>query len=180
MMNDNIKIPIGIHKLSPEVKIPSYATSGAACFDIRLFLSNTLPQMWEMFSDTPTEKQPSLKTSDTNCSITIDPGDRVLLPTGIIMDIPSGYSVRLHSRSGLAVKHGLMLTNGEGVIDSDYVGEIMVAMTNISDTSVCLNEGDRICQAEIVPVLVADFQIIQDRPQPKCDRTGGFGSTGVK
>ena len=76
--------------------------------------------------------------------------ERVLVPTGLIFDIPKGYSVRLHSRSGLAWKDGLYLTNCEGIIDYDYVEPIFVMMTNISQSPKTINNGVRICQAELV------------------------------
>lgn len=95
------------------------------------------------------------------------------------MDIPEGYSVRLHARSGLALKEGLVLANAEGVIDSDYTDELLVMVTATSSCLVSIPNGSRICQAELVrnqPVTLArsDFP-----PQKKTTREGGFGSTGV-
>ena len=97
--------------------------------------------------------------------------ERVLIPTGLILDIPEGYSVRLHSRSGLAWKDGVYLTNCEGIIDYDYVEPVFVMMTNISQSPKTINNGDRICQAELVE--------IPEPPTRKTERDGGFGSTGT-
>jgi len=104
--------------------------------------------------------------------------ERVLVPTGIIFDIPEGYSVRLHSRSGLAWKDGLYLTNCEGIIDSDYVDPVFAMMTNISQSPKVINNGDRICQAELVETLQHDLTEIKEPPTQKTQRDGGFGSTG--
>ena len=85
--------------------------------------------------------------------------------------------MRLHMRSGLAVKAGLVLANCEGVIDSDYTDQVFVAVRNDSDIPIRINHGDRICQGEMVPVIRAMFTPTI-KPQPKANRTGGFGSTG--
>ena len=104
--------------------------------------------------------------------------ERVLVPTGLILDIPEGYSVRLHSRSGLAYNHGLYLTNCEGIIDWDYVDPIFIIMTNISQSPKTINNGDRICQAELVEKIYHGFKHIKNPPAQKTERDGGFGSTG--
>ena len=87
-------------------------------------------------------------------------------------------SVRLHSRSGLAYKDGLYLTNCEGIIDFDYVEPVFVMMTNISQSPKSINSGDRICQAELVEMIQYDFKEIKNKPIQKTDRVGGLGSTG--
>ena len=104
--------------------------------------------------------------------------ERVMVPTGLILDIPEGYSVRLHSRSGLAWKDGIYLTNCEGVIDSDYVEPVFVMLTSISQSPKHIKHGDRICQAELVEKIYHEFEEINEPPSQKTDRYGGFGSTG--
>ena len=104
--------------------------------------------------------------------------ERVLVPTGLIFDIPAGYSVRLHSRSGLAYKEGLYLTNCEGIIDHDYIEPVFAMMTNISQAPKSINNGDRICQAELVEKVYHSLLEIQEPPTQKTERDGGFGSTG--
>ena len=104
--------------------------------------------------------------------------ERVLVPTGLIFDIPEGYSVRLHSRSGLAWKEGLYLTNCEGIIDSDYVDPVFVMITSISQAPKTINNGDRVCQAELVDKVYHSLQEIKKPPIRKTERDGGFGSTG--
>ena len=118
----------------------------------------------------------ALDGGDTNALI-LPPGDRVLIPTQLIFDIPDGWSMRLHMRSGLAVKGGLILSNSEGVIDSDYTHQLMVPVTNTSAIGIKINHGDRICQGELVPVYRSNFSSCA-KPESKTSRTGGFGSTG--
>jgi dUTP pyrophosphatase len=102
-----------------------------------------------------------------------------MVPTGLIMDIPKGYSVRLHARSGASLKQGLVLANAEGVIDSDYVQEVMVLVYNISGNAITIGSGDRIAQAELVKD--SEYEIVEtaSRPMIKTNRTGGMGSTGI-
>jgi dUTP pyrophosphatase len=114
-----------------------------------------------------------------NNQIVIQPGDRVMVPTGLIMDIPAGYSVRLHARSGASLKQGLVLANAEGVIDADYVQEVMVLVYNISGNAITITTGDRIAQAELVKDAEYDIVETAIRPMLKTNRTGGMGSTGV-
>ena len=100
--------------------------------------------------------------------------------TGLIIDIPKGYSVRVHARSGLSLKQGLVLANGEGVIDSDYVEEVMVLLHNVSENNITISNGDRIAQAELIKDV--EYQVVDSavRPGVKTSRTGGMGSTGIK
>ena len=86
--------------------------------------------------------------------------------------------MRLHMRSGLAIKGGLVLSNSEGVIDSDYTDQLMVLITNTSTIPVRISHGDRICQGELVPVYRTNFVATPTKPSPKTSRAGGFGSTG--
>lgn len=113
-----------------------------------------------------------------NASVIIKPNNRALLPTQLILDIPDGYSVRLHMRSGLALKGGLMLSNSEGVIDSDYTHQLMLPVTNTSSVNVRITHGDRICQGEIVEKIFTNIVEIADKVKEKTNRNGGFGSTG--
>jgi dUTP pyrophosphatase len=115
----------------------------------------------------------------SNGSIKIMPGDRILVPTGLIFDIPEGYSVRIHPRSGLSLKQGLVLANLEAVIDSDYVQETFVLLANNSSVDQTINNGDRIAQAEMIKSEEYILWEIFDAPIQKTDRAGGLGSTGI-
>ena len=95
------------------------------------------------------------------------------------LDIPEGYSVRLHARSGMALKEGFVLSNAEGVIDSDYTDELRVMVSTQSSCLVTIGNGSRICQAELVRNQPVNLVKIDHPPQKKTQRTGGFGSTGL-
>jgi len=107
------------------------------------------------------------------------PHERVLVPTGLILDIPEDFSVRIHPRSGISYKQGLTLVNGEGVIDADYVDELYIIMYNVSDNGHMVNNGDRIAQAEMVQKEKYVLWEIFQKPSQKSERDGGMGSTGI-
>ena len=154
-----------------EAELPQFSTEGSACFDICARLHKPT------IAYGPQNVQ--VEIDGTDGFIDIPSGWRVLVPTGIILDIPQGFSVRLHSRSGLALKEGLILANAEGVIDSDYTQELMVMVTPINGSIVTVNNGMRICQGELVRNQPVAFTRNEFPPQQKTDRIGGFGSTGV-
>lgn len=161
-----------IWKTHPDIQIPQHQTSQSACFD--LAFQSAGKGEYKGYSNHNKPFSRLMKGS-----ITIAPGDRVLVPTGCIMDIPEGYSVRIHARSGTSLKQGLVLGNAEGVIDSDYVEEVFVILWNISGNAVTINNGDRIAQAELVQNVDYTVEQTPARPLPKTNRTGGFGSTGI-
>lgn len=148
-----MNIPVKI-KLSRGARIPEYATKGSAAVDLRAALEGG--------------------------SVTLAPGGRERIPTGLA--ISSGREdivAVIAGRSGLGAKHGITLSNGIGVIDSDYRGEISVTLTNHSDVPFTVNDGDRIAQMMFLPVICADF--IESETLDETERgAGGFGSTGTK
>ena len=140
-------------RLGTEFEMPDYATAGSAGMDLRACVEQ-----------------------DT----TIEPGETVLIPTGMSIYVadPSLAAVLL-PRSGLGHKHGIVLGNLTGLIDSDYQGPLMVSLWNRSDSSFTVQAGDRIAQMIIVPIVQAQFEIVEDFVES--DRaSGGFGHTGVK
>lgn len=161
-----------IWKTHPSNQIPRKQTEGSACFDLQF--QGHGKKEYKGFS-----RMNKAFTRPLNNMIVIQPGDRVMVPTGLIIDIPTGHSVRVHARSGLSLKQGLVLANAEGVIDSDYVEELMVLIWNISDNAINIYTGDRIAQAELIKD--ADYSIAETaaRPLIKTSRVGGMGSTGV-
>ena len=149
-MNLNVKI-----KLSRGMSAPEYATSGSAAVDLRAAL-------------------------EENEVVTILPGERALIPTGISISPESSDVVAiLAGRSGLGVKKGVTLANGIGVIDSDYRGEVCVALINRGSEPFEVRRGDRIAQMMFMPVLHASFLQTDDLDETERG-TGGFGHTGVK
>ena len=114
----------------------------------------------------------------TRIDFTINPGERMLVPTGISIALPNGYVALVHPRSGLAIKHGISMVNTPGTIDAGYRGELQVILINHDLTQpVSFKKGDRIAQLVIQKVERADFVEVSDLPGS--DRSsGGFGSTG--
>lgn len=163
-------------KLHPSALTPVYSTTDAACFDI--FLCTFGRMAFDGYEDTG-KKFTRLLTSDG--SVTICPRERVLAPTALIFDIPKDYSLRIHPRSGLSLKEGLTLANAEGVIDSDYMEETFVMLTNNSTKNIVLPNLSRICQGELVRNNRIAFEEIPSKPtRDNTNRKGGFGSTGTK
>ena len=111
--------------------------------------------------------------------LTINAGETVLVPTGIAMEVPLGCAGLIYARSGLASKRGLAPANKVGVVDSDYRGEVMVALHNHSGAPQTIGKGERIAQLVITPYVTAEF-ILSDELFDTVRGEGGFGSTGTK
>lgn len=142
---------INIKKLSSNVKIPSYATDFAAGCDLY---------------------------SSSSEKISFNPGETKLVKTGIAMEIPLGYAGLIYARSGLATKRGLAPANKVGVIDSDYRGEIMVALHNHTNEVKEIDPYERIAQLVITPYVKGLFNEVDDLNETKRGENG-FGSTGT-
>ncbi len=138
-------------KIGTEISFPSYATPGSAGMDLRACIDQPL---------------------------TLDGSGAVLVPTGIAIALPGPeYAALIFARSGLAVKHGIALSNGVGVIDSDYRGELRVGLVNLSGRPYTVQPGDRIAQLVVTPVVQARIEIV-DELNETARGAGGFGSTG--
>ena len=167
-------LTLKFYKTHPNVVLPKHATEQSACFDLAYQGHGKneysgFNQVNKAFTrPTPTGK------------IFIGPHERVMIPTGLIMDIPEGYSVRIHARSGTSFKQGLVLANSEAVIDSDFFHEVQVLLYNRTEVGQWLTSGDRIAQAELVKQVKYNIEEISDPPTAKTSRTGGIGSTGVQ
>ena len=164
------------YKLDSEVKDPFRATKGSACFDLHSYLpEDSVVRVYISHSEQDTEIR---ERRVVKGRVQINPTERMLVPTGLIFDIPTGYSVRLYPRSSLALKQGLTLANNVGIIDSDYVEPVFMMINNISGYQQFITNGERICQAELVSEQPYIMMEIDERPKQKTDRDGGFGSTG--
>lgn len=109
--------------------------------------------------------------------IILKPLQRVLVPTGIYIQLPEGYEAQIRPRSGLAVKHGISIVNSPGTIDADYRGEIRVILANLSDEDFVINDGERICQMVVAQYSRVEWQQVENLDET--DRgAGGFGHTG--
>ena len=168
------------YKLNEQVQLPVFSTEQSACFD--LYANLVLDETVMYYQAVSTKQLPRKVTFDINSNrsyLQINNMERMLIPTGLIADIPVGFSVRLHSRSGLAFKQGVYLANCEGIIDSDYVDPIYAMVTSISNVPTRIYDGDRICQGELVRCEKYTLDESDEAPSQKTDREGGFGSTGV-
>lgn len=111
-------------------------------------------------------------------SLTIQPGERVLVPTGLRVALPSGYELQVRPRSGLAVQYGVTVLNSPGTIDADYRGEVKIALINLGQHPYAINRGDRIAQLVLAPVVRAVW--VKTAALDITERNaGGFGHTGV-
>ena len=110
--------------------------------------------------------------------LTVQPMQRVLVPTGLAIELPGAYCVALvYARSGLSIKHGLCMANGVGVVDSDYRGELKVPMVNLGQEAYTIQPGERVAQLCIAPVYTAAFAQVEELGDTQRGE-GGFGSTG--
>ena len=166
-----------IYKLYPEVKTPKKATAQAACFDLHAYLGQPLYEVKGYCANNRECSARITESKEENRFITIDPGQRLLVPTGIIFDIPVGYSVRIHARSGLSLKQGLVMANAQGIIDSDYIEESKIMLHNISNEKLYVYHGDRIAQAIPERISIDDFQFVEELNETNRN-SNGFGSTG--
>ena len=164
------------YKLDSEVKDPFRATEGSACFDLHSYLPEDL--MVRVYISHHDEDIEIRERRVVKGRVQLNPTERMLVPTGLIFDIPVGYSVRLYPRSSLALKQGLTLANNVGIIDSDYVQPVYMMVYNISGYQQFVKNGERICQAELVREQPSVLLEVNERPERKTDRDGGFGSTG--
>jgi len=110
--------------------------------------------------------------------IVLKPGERVLIPTGILVGIPEGFEAEIRPRSGLALKYGVTILNAPGTIDSDYRGEIKVILINLGNMDFTVRNGDRIAQMVFKNVVRVSWEVVEELPETKRNK-GGFGSTGI-
>lgn len=137
-------------KLRPDAVVPRYMTAHAAGLDLAAAL---------------------------DAAITVRPGERAAIPTGLAIKLPEGYEAQVRPRSGLAREHGVTLVNSPGTIDADYVGGIVVLLINHGDQPVRIESGQRIAQLVIAPVVQAELAEVDELPTT-ARGAGGFGSTG--
>lgn len=147
-------------------------TKWSACFDLKACLKGT--KTVNLY----TSRNVKMEMPVIGGTVSIGPGSRALIPTGLIFDLDEGTSVRVHPRSGLSVKKGIKLSNSEGVIDADYVNEAFITVWNSSDCAYEIAHGDRLAQAELIKLPVYSIKETYTKPSQKTDRMGGFGSTG--
>ena len=132
--------------------LPAYATAGSSGMDLRANLTG---------------------------SLTLAPFERVMVPTGLFLEIPHGYEAQVRPRSGLAIKQGLTCLNSPGTIDADYRGELKVILINLSGQQQVIEHGDRIAQMVFQKVEIVDLELSAEISETERN-AGGFGHTGIK
>lgn len=171
---------VSYYKLRENAHDPHIGSAGSACFDLKSCFAVGDFITYYNSENAKLERSVRNLEQEGGVGIYIDSGDRVLIPTGLIFDIPNGHSMRIHPRSGISLKRGLTLNNCEGVIDSDYVEELFISITNVTTIRQYITDGERLAQAEIVKDLKMNLNQVNSRPKQKTTRSGGFGSTGTK
>jgi dUTP pyrophosphatase len=186
-------LTVNVYKLRDDIELPTYGTTLANCFDLSFQPTSNVVTGYDSFNAQVEREVNSFG------EVSIYPGDRLLIPTGLIFKIEryvtietfaditkhdsalplQNYSIRLHPRSGLSLKKGLVLANSEGIVDVDYQEEVFVLLTNVSKMHTTIRRGDRIAQAEIGSNEPFDFSVVTKRPEKHSERSGGFGSTGI-
>ena len=145
-------IKVLVKKLQPSVKLPSYKTNGASGMDLMAYIDK---------------------------SIELKPGESCLVPTGLSVAFPKEYEIQIRPRSGLAAKNNISVLNTPGTIDADYRGELKVILINLSDKTFVVENGLRIAQMVLCPIVKAKLKEVKSLENT--DRgSGGFGSTGIK
>ncbi len=132
--------------------LPAYETADAAGMDLRAAVADGAP-------------------------VTLTPGERGMIPTGLTIALPPGYEAQVRPRSGLAAKHGITCLNSPGTIDADYRGEVKVILINLGQEPFVIKRGERIAQMVIAPVTRAEMKLVAELDETKRG-AGGFGSTG--
>ena len=141
-----------IKRLSKQVLLPKYETSGSSGMDL---------------------------AANINTDIVINPGKTAIIPTGLALSIPKGFEVQIRPRSGLAANQKISVLNTPGTIDADYRGEIKVILINLGQESFKVEKGLRIAQMVVCPVIQAQLKEVDDLNETERGK-GGFGSTGIK
>lgn len=145
-----IQLKILDARLGKDIALPEYATAGSAGLDLRACLDE---------------------------AVVLNPGETLLIPTGLAIHIDSAYAALLLPRSGLGHKHGIVLGNLVGLIDSDYQGQIFVSCWNRSDAAFTINVGERIAQMVFIPIVQVEFAVVEEFTE-SIRGAGGFGHTG--
>ncbi|MHC5011040.1 MAG: dUTP diphosphatase [Planctomycetota bacterium] len=150
MIEEQLQVPVECLPHAEGLALPAYATEGAAGMDLR---------------------------AAVEAPIEVRVGTRALVPTGIKIAVPPGYEAQVRLRSGLGLRHGLILPNAPGTIDSDYRGEVKVILANLGDETIRIERGTRIAQLVFAPVVRARWQPVPSL-EPTARGAGGFGHTG--
>lgn len=148
---------------------PTYATIGSAGMDLRAYITE----------ETSLKYQSDWFKNSLVGGIKISPMSRIMIPTGLYIQLPQGYEAQVRPRSGLAIKNGITVINTPGTIDEDYIGEICVLLVNLSNEPFTVLSGDRIAQMVINKYEKCDWELVEELAKTERGE-GGFNSTGIK
>jgi dUTP pyrophosphatase len=166
-----------VYKNKENATLPSKATTGSACFDVQAAFE--VGDKIVTYNSWNKQCYVPAKIIAGKVGFQLHPNNRVLVPTGLIFDVPEGHVLKMYVRSSVALKKGLVMVNGVGVIDSDYVDESYILLQNISDSLVVIEKGERLAQVELQKLDDVTITETTVKPVQKTDRNGGFGSTGI-
>ena len=167
-----------IYRENELAKLPEFATEGSACFDLKACLE--IGKTATAYNPHNRVMEMPIKVINGKAGLSLQPGFRTLIPTGLIFDIPKNHVLDFFIRSSMALKYGVVLANGVAKIDSDYVEQSYVMVLNTSDTPYTVYHGDRIAQAELRELKKYALTERKTPPAQKTDREGGLGSTGTE
>ncbi len=177
-----------VKRVDRRAVVPSYAHDGDMCFDLRVLVDGdrNRPSFLSKGGKSMFASADSIFGFDGGGRdlgrgvVHIEPHETVVFKTGLVLETEEGFGVKVHVRSSVGIKKHLMLSNQTGIIDTaTYRGELLIALTNFGDETVDVEDGERVAQCEIVPVLEAE--IVEVSEVSETDRgEGGIGSTGIK
>ena len=154
MSTSELRIAVAALPHFEGLELPAYETPLSAGMDLRAALAEDAP-------------------------VSLKPGERALVPTGLTIALPAGYEAQVRPRSGLALKHGITCLNSPGTVDADYRGELKVILINLGQEAFTIRRGERIAQMIVAPVTQAAWSVVETLPE-SARGTGGFGSTGKR
>ena len=168
-----------IYRDNERAKLPEFATEGSACFDLRACFDVGD----KIVAYNPQNKKVELPVRMLGGSkvpaVQIHPMYRVLIPTGLIFDIPNNHVMKIYIRSSMALKNGVTLANSTAIIDSDYIDPTYIMIHNVSDILLNIYHDDRIAQGQLCKLEKYNLTERKTPPTQKTDRDGGMGSTGT-
>ena len=180
--------PLEYYKIYEDSQDLEFGTKGAACFDVGAYLKvgeecpNTVNgyDKYNRKIERPINADYAGLYSDdeNNGFVIIQPKDRLLIPSGLILNIPDGYSVRTHPRSSTGYKEGIHHPHDQGIIDCDYYHQLFLLFYNMTEIDISIRHNQKIVQSEMIKKPIYDIKQTKIQPSQKTDRVGGLGSTG--
>lgn len=160
-------VELGVKRLDKTIQLPRYEHVGDACMDLRVMIKHG-------------EDARVGGDATGTAHVVLEPGESYVFHTGLIFDIPEGYELKVHPRSGLGIKHHITLSNCTGIIDSCYTDELRIGLFNEGKEPFKIVDGDRVAQGELREVVPTIIKEVEDVPVKSRGTNSGLGSSGVK